>query len=211
MKRKRCRYERKKMGKKRKEKVCTKAEKESHHYQSIFNFQITFNATTTVVVVVVVMLLRLVCVCVALVTKSTHSISIWLDVHWSISSARHLPFEASLRIDAKVFTLLPFFLFCFSFDRVRIFFHLLLLFFVQFALLLLLPLYIIQCRAHICVYMVGFFPWPKTKNLIKFPTIGFRKTFKAHSKYYPLTTLLAARRESVFSQSRSAWKLKGLK
>lgn len=37
------------MGKIRKKKVCTKAEKESHHYQSIFNFQITFNAATTAV------------------------------------------------------------------------------------------------------------------------------------------------------------------
>lgn len=50
--------------KKTEKKTSSEAEKESHHYQSIFNFQITFDA-------------------VRLLPKA-HSISSWLDAHWSI-------------------------------------------------------------------------------------------------------------------------------
>lgn len=49
---------------KRRKKTSSEAEKKSHHYQSIFNFQITFDA-------------------VRLLPKA-HSISSWLDAHWSI-------------------------------------------------------------------------------------------------------------------------------
>lgn len=107
-------------------------------------------------------------------------------------------FEPSFHIDAKVFTLLPFFLFCFSFDWVRIF---LFVFFCCCCCLFFLFVVATTYNTFVSTWLV-FFPRPKTKNLIKFPTIGFRKTFKAHSKYYPLTTLFAARKG--FFQSLSA-------
>lgn len=151
-----------KNGQKGKEKVCTKAEKESHHYQSIFNFQITFNATTSsggggggggsdAITS---------CVCVSLVTKSTHSISIWLDVRWSIYSARHLPSNHRFVLMPKFLRYYHFSYFVFH-SIGFVFFYLLLLF-VQFALLLP-PLCTIHSTeyTHLCLH--GWF-FPVTEN-----------------------------------------------